>query len=536
MASIATSAVTARGRPCPRERSNETRRHGSRYPTARSTAFLLACRRSSAPSVLLSAPSRGPHLTVHSGARMLAGAVKTWRNLAGAAGAATSPGQGENGAKFPRTGEPAVACPAMALRAPLAAEIAARARRRRPLPAGRRRRRHDHARKAALEARSRRGRPPRGAPAARVGARLGDERQDDDLGDGGARSSRPSVRLAHNRSGANLVSGVASALLAARDAELGLFEVDEAALPEVARRLRPRAVWLGNLFRDQLDRYGELELVAGRWRETAARAAGLDATLVVNGDDPQVGDLARGARRHAIVFGLDDPRHASPELQHAADSKWCVRCGTPYVYAAAYIGHLGDYRCPRVRPRAAAAGRRRARDRAERPRERLVRARHARGRAARRAARAGPLQRLQRARRGVALARARSRARRDRGRFAGVFRRVRPLRADRDRRPLAARPADQEPGRSERGRPHARRRRRPARAADRAQRRDRRRARRLLDLGRRLRAAARPALERLSRPASARPSWRCASSTPGSTESRSTSCRRSRRRSTAGSS
>jgi UDP-N-acetylmuramyl tripeptide synthase len=157
-----------------------------------------------------------------------------------------------------------------------------------------------------------------------------------------ARILGPSFRLAHNHSGANLVSGVASALLASPDAELGLFEVDEGALPEVARRVRPRAVCLGNLFRDQLDRYGELELVAGRWRETVA---GLppDAGLVVNADDPQVGDLAR--ERPATTFGLDDPRHASPALQHAADSKWCVRCGTPYAYAAAYIGHLGDYRC-----------------------------------------------------------------------------------------------------------------------------------------------------------------------------------------------
>src|SRR3954464_8703013 len=81
------------------------------------------------------------------------------------------------------------------------------------------------------------------------------------------------VRLAHNGSGANLVSGVASTLLAARDAELGLFEVDEGALPEVARRLEPRAVCLGNLFRDQLDRYGELELIAGRWREAVSALA-----------------------------------------------------------------------------------------------------------------------------------------------------------------------------------------------------------------------------------------------------------------------
>jgi len=152
---------------------------------------------------------------------------------------------------------------------------------------------------------------------------------------------RPRFRLAHNHSGANLVSGVASALLHARDAELGLFEVDEGALPEVTRRVRPKALLLGNLFRDQLDRYGELELVAGRWREAVAALP--HAQLVVNGDDPQVGALARPGGR---IFGLDDPRVARPALQHAADSKYCLRCGTPYDYAAAYVGHLGDYRCP----------------------------------------------------------------------------------------------------------------------------------------------------------------------------------------------
>ena len=157
---------------------------------------------------------------------------------------------------------------------------------------------------------------------------------------------RGKLRLAHNSSGANLVSGVASTLLTARDAELGLFEVDEAALPEVARRLRPRAVCLGNLFRDQLDRYGELELVAGRWR-AAVQELPTDSALVVNGDDPQVGDLGRGRGPGTrTVFGVDDPRQAHPALQHAADSKWCIRCGTAYEYAAAYIGHLGDYRCP----------------------------------------------------------------------------------------------------------------------------------------------------------------------------------------------
>jgi len=154
----------------------------------------------------------------------------------------------------------------------------------------------------------------------------------------------PEARLARNAAGANLMSGVASTLVAARDADLGLFEVDEAALPEVARRVRPRVVSLGNLFRDQLDRYGELEIVAERWRSMVPELPE-DAVLVVNADDPLVGDLAR-ERSRSMTFGVDDPAQARPDLQHAADSKYCLRCGTPYAYAAAYVGHLGDYRCP----------------------------------------------------------------------------------------------------------------------------------------------------------------------------------------------
>jgi lipid II isoglutaminyl synthase (glutamine-hydrolysing) len=153
----------------------------------------------------------------------------------------------------------------------------------------------------------------------------------------------PRHRLAWNRAGANLLSGIASALISADGAELGLLEVDEAALPEAVARTRPRAVLLANLFRDQLDRYGELEAVAERWREIVGRLPD-ETTLVVNADDPVVGDLGEG-RQRVLRFGLDDPRHARPALQHAADSKYCLRCGAPYVYDAAYVGHLGDYRC-----------------------------------------------------------------------------------------------------------------------------------------------------------------------------------------------
>jgi len=166
-------------------------------------------------------------------------------------------------------------------------------------------------------------------------------------------------RLAWNRAGANLLSGIASALVASRRAELGLFEVDEGALPEAVARLRPRVITLGNLFRDQLDRYGELEIVAERWRAAIAALPG-DAMLVVNADDPVVADLADG-RENAVRFGLDDPTHARPSLQHAADSKYCLRCGSPYEFPAAYVGHLGDYVCPNCghrRPPLAVAARR----------------------------------------------------------------------------------------------------------------------------------------------------------------------------------
>jgi UDP-N-acetylmuramyl tripeptide synthase len=149
--------------------------------------------------------------------------------------------------------------------------------------------------------------------------------------------------LAWNHSGANLASGVASTLLSLPRADLAVLEVDEGALPELMRRLRPRVVTIGNLFRDQLDRYGELEAIAERWR---AAIAALDpaATLVVNADDPLVAELA-AERDRVVHFGLDDPRQGQSALQHAADSKYCLRCGAPYTYDAVYVGHLGAYRC-----------------------------------------------------------------------------------------------------------------------------------------------------------------------------------------------
>jgi lipid II isoglutaminyl synthase (glutamine-hydrolysing) len=156
------------------------------------------------------------------------------------------------------------------------------------------------------------------------------------------------IALVHNQAGANMAGGIATTLLdAARpagaiDGELGLFEVDELWLTSLARELHPRAILLGNLFRDQLDRYGELETIAERWQQLLRED---DAKLVLNADDPLIADLGR-ERSGALYFGIDDDSLALGGMAHAADAKHCRRCGAPYVFDAIYLGHLGHYHCP----------------------------------------------------------------------------------------------------------------------------------------------------------------------------------------------
>src|SRR3954452_15866948 len=152
----------------------------------------------------------------------------------------------------------------------------------------------------------------------------------------------------HNRAGSNMHWGVATALLE-QSGDEGLFEVDEAWLPRVAPSLRPRLLVLGNLFRDQLDRYGELERLADEWAELVSSMEG-SCEFALNADDPLIADLGRDRelrRRPGVTyFGIEDDSQALPELQHAHDAKHCRRCGAPYSYERAFVGHLGHYICP----------------------------------------------------------------------------------------------------------------------------------------------------------------------------------------------
>jgi UDP-N-acetylmuramyl tripeptide synthase len=156
---------------------------------------------------------------------------------------------------------------------------------------------------------------------------------------------RGGARLVSNRAGANMAGGVASAMLHGHG-DTGLFEVDEFWLDQVVAPLKPDALLLANLFRDQLDRYGELESIADRWAEVAR--AGLARRLVLNADDPLVADLGTvvPAGAEPLYFGVEDAGLALEGLQHAADSTHCRRCGAPYAYDAIFMGHLGHYHCP----------------------------------------------------------------------------------------------------------------------------------------------------------------------------------------------
>jgi UDP-N-acetylmuramyl tripeptide synthase len=156
----------------------------------------------------------------------------------------------------------------------------------------------------------------------------------------------------HNRAGANLVTGLTSTALTGSSlsgrvrADIGLFETDEAALPHALEETRPRLVLLHNLFRDQLDRYGEVDTIAASWR-AALEQLPADATVLLNADDPAVAALGDGLGARVRYYGLDDARHAAGAATHIADSQFCRRCGAPYRYDAIFYAHVGHYACER---------------------------------------------------------------------------------------------------------------------------------------------------------------------------------------------
>jgi UDP-N-acetylmuramyl tripeptide synthase len=165
------------------------------------------------------------------------------------------------------------------------------------------------------------------------------------------------MRPIHNRAGANMLSGLFSAVAQATDwqarprGDVGLFEVDEATVPGALHHIQPRVLLLHNIFRDQLDRYGEVHFVAGLWRSAVATLP-RGTTLALNADDPLVSDISPDSNRHrdassVVAYGIDDPSVGTATLPHAADARLCPRCGASLKYDLVFYGHLGHYVCTR---------------------------------------------------------------------------------------------------------------------------------------------------------------------------------------------
>jgi lipid II isoglutaminyl synthase (glutamine-hydrolysing) len=158
-------------------------------------------------------------------------------------------------------------------------------------------------------------------------------------------------KVVSNRAGANLIFGATAAALnkAGADGKLradwGVFEIDEASLPKAVDEIKPKATLVLNLFRDQLDRYGELESIAKKI-EQALSALPSESTAILNADDPRVAEIGLGLPRQPLWYGLDDTSVAARELPHAADARTCPKCGASLHFEAVYVGHDGVYECP----------------------------------------------------------------------------------------------------------------------------------------------------------------------------------------------
>lgn len=158
--------------------------------------------------------------------------------------------------------------------------------------------------------------------------------------------------VVHNGTGANLLNGIVSSFIRHADflgrisADVGIFEVDENSLPVVLRYITPKRIVLLNLFRDQLDRYGEVDVIVEKW-EKALSSLPKETQVIINSDDPGVAWLGKCVKGNVVYFGVDDPQEFLKTAEHATDSTFCPNCGTRLAYAGIYYSHIGLWNCPK---------------------------------------------------------------------------------------------------------------------------------------------------------------------------------------------
>jgi UDP-N-acetylmuramyl tripeptide synthase len=162
---------------------------------------------------------------------------------------------------------------------------------------------------------------------------------------------RQGKRIAHNETGANLENGLMTTLLANTDlvgklnVDYAILEVDENVVPKVVTAIQPRIILCLNLFRDQLDRYGEVDVISQRWGKAIATLPP-DTVVIPNADDPTLSYMGQQLPQKVLFFGLNEPQQYLEEIPHAVDSIYCPNCGHSLDYQGVYLSHLGDFCCP----------------------------------------------------------------------------------------------------------------------------------------------------------------------------------------------
>lgn len=158
-------------------------------------------------------------------------------------------------------------------------------------------------------------------------------------------------KIIHNRQGSNLLRGIASTLVSQSsisgkiEPKLAIWEVDEAALPQVIDSTKPKIIVLLNIFRDQLDRYGETDTTRNKWQKSLS-VMPKESVLIANADDPQISHIAQNFKSRVIFFGINETKLELPEISHVADIKHCLNCGSKLEYQTVLSSHLGHYSCP----------------------------------------------------------------------------------------------------------------------------------------------------------------------------------------------
>jgi len=167
------------------------------------------------------------------------------------------------------------------------------------------------------------------------------------------------LRVWHNREGSNLMRGVASLFvirakpnghLRRSGRAISILEIDEATIPQIVKVIEPRVAVFTNLFRDQLDRYGEVDSIISHWRQAISQMPA-STILVLNADDPSIAHLGTGFSGKVLYYGIDDPsldlqrQHGDSEQHQVSDTRTCSNCGRENMYDLRFYSHIGHYHC-----------------------------------------------------------------------------------------------------------------------------------------------------------------------------------------------